>query len=125
MPALKPSQLTAASVRVKLNYCGRLPTRWIVQYRHLFRAMFARQRDRRSNESRVAASRQSAAVFGNNQPAALFRDAATRRRFMGSLLSFFACIGTVNLRKTVGRGVLTAPRPGRLGTARPALRFMG
>ncbi|PYM13100.1 MAG: hypothetical protein DME18_09790 [Verrucomicrobia bacterium] len=26
--------------------------------------------------------------------------------------------------RTVGRGVLTAPRPGGLGTARPALRFM-
>src|SRR2546425_12116230 len=37
---------------------------------------------------------------------------------------FCACIGTMNLRKTVVRGVLTAPRPGGLRTARPTLRFM-
>src|SRR6266480_1028207 len=36
------------------------------------------------HEPGVAASRQSAAVRGNNQPAALCRDAATRIRFMES-----------------------------------------
>src|SRR5438046_10631406 len=43
---------------------------------------------------------------------------------MGSLLSLLRMHWGHEPRQLVGRGVLTAPRPGGLGTARPTLRFM-
>src|SRR2546421_2631989 len=48
-----------------------------------------------------------------------------RGRFLGSPLSFFRMHWDHEPRQRVGCGVLTAPRPGGLGTARPTLRFMG
>src|SRR5947207_5575125 len=46
------------------------------------------------------------------------------RRFMESFLGLAAVHWDHEPRQLVGRGVLTAPRPGGLGTARPTLRFM-
>src|SRR5438093_7249535 len=46
------------------------------------------------------------------------------RRFMEGPLSVFRMHWDHEPRQLVGRGVLTAPRLGGLGTARPTLRFM-
>ena len=52
----------------------------------------------------------------------LLTSAATR--FVESSLSFFRMRWDHEPPQRVGRGVLTAPRPGGLGTARPTLGFM-
>src|SRR6266542_5809902 len=47
-----------------------------------------------------------------------------QHKFMESPLSLFRMHWDHEPRQLVGRGVLTAPRLGGLGTARPTLRFM-
>src|SRR5213082_585813 len=45
MRARRSSLPTAESTRAKPNYCGQLPTAWIVRYRHLFLSRLVKQSD--------------------------------------------------------------------------------